>query len=101
MTGPSGINMAASSASEHHARYERLRNHALGSPRAGLARDGLAVFLRQGTAAWLDTCSELPSPAALATQNEHQTSPLPEGTNAELVHVLAAMAMEHFQEVYV
>jgi len=101
MTGPSGINMADSSASEHTARYETLRNHALGSPRVGLARDGLAVFLRQGTAEWLNTCSQLPLPAAPATQDKHPTSPLPEGTDAEVVRVLATMAMEHFQEVYV
>lgn len=91
--------MADTSASEHTARYETLRDHALGSAHAGLARDGLAVFLRQGTAAWLDTCSRLPSAAASATQYEKQRSPLSEGESAEVVRVLAAMAMEHFQEV--
>ena len=98
MTGSSEIYMANTSASEHTARYETLRDHALGSPRVSLARDGLAVLLRQGTAAWLDTCSRLPSAVASAT-HENQKPPLPEGESAEVVRVLAAMAMEHFQEV--
>lgn len=87
--------MANASVSEHTARYETLRDHAIGSARVGLARDGLAVLLRQGTAAWLDTCSRLPSVVASATQYEKQRPPLPEEESAEVVRVLAAMAMEH------
>jgi hypothetical protein len=100
MTGPTGINKADMSASEHTARYETLRDHARQAPRAAVARHGLAVLLRDGMAAWLDAYLRLPPPAARATQHERQRSVLSEGTSAEVIRVLAAMAIEHIQEVY-
>ncbi len=87
------------SASEHSACYEALRRHALEPHCAGASRDALAVLLRHGVAAWMQACSKLPPPAVRTAQDGRERAPLPEGTSAEVVRVLAAMALGQFQEV--
>ncbi len=88
------------SVSEHAARYEALRHHQRERPGA-IAGYGLAVLLRQGVAAWMEVASQVPAPAQRSTQdNTGRPPPLPGGSNAEVVHVLAAMTMEHIQQVH-
>ncbi len=93
------INTTAPSASEHAARYEALRHYVLDLHHTPAARDGLAVLLRQGVPTWMDAWSRLPAtPAMRAAQDERQREPLPDGVRQEMVHVLAAMALEHIKE---
>jgi len=88
------------SAPDHAARYETLRAHAV-QRHAPATRDGLVVLLRQGVAAWMDAWARLPAPPPRRTQCEHRrASPLPDETSTEVVHVLAAMALGHIQEVH-
>jgi hypothetical protein len=100
MTDPTPLT-TQTPASEHTLRYEALRRHALEPHHTSSARDGLAVLLRQGVAAWIAAWSRLPAPAVRAAQIAHEQTPLPDGTSLEMVHVLAAMALCHFQEVHV
>lgn len=86
------------SALDYATRYETLRAWAVerGAP---AARDGLALLLRKGVAAWVEAWSELPAPGPRKALSEHlQPAPLPDGASAELVRLLAAMALEHIQE---
>lgn len=99
MTDPMPIT-TETSASEHTDRYEALRRHALEPHHDGAARDGLAVLLRQGVAAWMEAWSTLPAPAVRAAQEGRERPPLPDGMSAEVVRVLAAMALGHIQEVH-
>ena len=99
MTDPRSIT-TETSASMHAARYEALRRQALESHRTLSARDGLAVLLRQGVAAWMEAWSRLPAPAVQAAPVERERPPLPDGTSAEVVRLLAAMALCHLQEVH-
>jgi len=83
--------------------YEAVRDHAIECRSDGV-RHGIALLLRQGVAAWLqvacettttatpDTAPAVPSPRSCA---------LPAGASAEVVHVLAAMALHHVEEVHV
>lgn len=90
-------------ASEQTARYEALRRDALEERPAAVARGGIAVLMRQGVAAWMDAWCELPPAAVRAAQEERQRAPMPDSTTAEiaeLVHILAAMALEQTQEVH-
>jgi len=84
-------------ASEHVERYEALRGRAIDPHHAPTARDGLAVLLRQGMASWIQAWSTLPAPAAPSAQNNHQKPPLPDGASAEVVRILADMALGHIQ----
>lgn len=86
-------------APEHTSRYEALRNHALQRD-ASVARHGLAVLLRQGVAAWMEAWSKMPSPSPQPAKDESpRPCPLPEGSSAEVVRVLAAMTLGYMQEV--
>ena len=88
------------SAPDHAARYEALRAYAV-ERYAPASRNGLVVLLRQGVAAWMDAWSSLPTPSARPAQAGRQrTSPLPDDASAEVVRVLAAMTLGHFQEAY-
>lgn len=81
----------------HIVRYEELRRHA--AERQILAgRLGLAILLRQGLAAWVEQWSRMPAPAPCAENS--RPSPLPEDTSADVINVLAAMALGHIQEVH-
>jgi len=100
INGPTHATESGQSAVEHAARYEALRASAIERP-VPAARDGLVVLLRQGVAAWMDAWSRLPAPPPRPTQDEGQLlSPLPDGTSAEVVRILAAMALGHIQEAH-
>ena len=99
MTSPTPI-ITGTRASEHAARYEALRRHAIEPHDVPMAREGLAVLLRQGVAAWIEAWSRLPAPGLRATQDEREKPPLPDGASAEVVRVLAAMALGHIEEVH-
>ncbi len=61
---------------------------------------GLGVLLCRGVAAWMEVASKAPEPARCSAQDSlGRPPPLPGGLNAEAVHVLAAMTLEHLQEV--
>ena len=81
----------------HVTRYEELRRHVV--ERQILAgRFGLAVLLRQGLAAWVEQYSKMPAPPLSAEIS--RPAPLPEDTSADVINVLAAMALGHIQEVH-
>jgi len=84
-------------ASQHAARYEALRVHATHGHVPAI-RDGLVIVLRQGVAAWMQACSELPAPP-LDDERPRPTH-LPPHTSAEVVHVLAAMLLGRLQEAH-
>ncbi len=100
MRRPASLSTTQTRASEHAARYEALRCHALEPHHAPVARDGLAVLLRRGVAAWMDAWSRLPAPAVRTVQDERQRPPLPVDTSAEVVRLLAALALGHLREVH-
>ena len=88
------------SASEHAARYEALRRHVM-ERQGAVACYGLAVLLRQGVAAWMDVASKVPAPAVRSARDDNGSPhTLPGGSSAEVVRVLAAMTLEHIQEVH-
>jgi len=101
MIEPTHISTTETSASEHGARYEVLRRLALEQHHAPAARDGLVVLLRQGVAAWMDAWSRVPSPPPRATGNRGSMAVLPDSTSADVVRVLAAMALGHIQGVHI
>ena len=85
---------------DHAERYEALRAHAA-PRRAPASREGLAVLLRQGVAAWMEAWSRLAAPPAPPVQTERRRpSPLPDEASAEVVRVLAAMTLSHIHEVH-
>lgn len=85
---------------DHATRYEALRAYAVGRY-APSSRDGLVVLLRQGVAAWMDAWSRLPAPPPRPAHAERQrASSLPDGASAEVVRILAAMALGHLREVH-
>lgn len=87
------------SAVDHTARYEALRAYAV-ERQALASRDGLIVLLSQGVAAWISAWSRLPAGPPRAVRQERQRpSPVSADVSAEVVHVLAAMTLEHIQEV--
>jgi len=91
---------SGSTASEYSARYEALRRHVI-EHSLTTARDGLAVLLRQGVVAWVQALSQLPAWPPRPPQKEPtQPWPLADGASAEVVRVLAAMTLEHIQEVH-
>lgn len=97
MRRPANIGTAERGALDHAARYEALRRHALEPHRDPATREGVAVLLRLGVAAWMDACSKLPAPAV---GDGRERPSLPDPASAELVQLLAAMALGHFQEVH-
>lgn len=90
----------SASTPDHAERYEALRAH-VAQRRAAASREGLAVLLRQGVAAWMEAWSRLPAPPVPAVQTECQRLlPLPDDASAEVVRVLATMTLSHIQEVH-
>ncbi len=87
-------------ASAHAARYEKLRSQAIDG-QAQVARYGLAVMLRQGMAAWMDAWSKLPQPSSSPSVSAEspRSSSIRGDSSVAVVHVLAAMAFRHIQEV--
>ncbi len=85
-------------ASEHVTRYEALRVLILDGQIA-IAQHGLAVLLRQGMAVWMDEWAKMPVPPPRVARDEHpRPGPLPEGASADVIRVLVAMTMGHFQQ---
>lgn len=83
--------------SAHVSRYESLRDQVL-EDRITESRQGLTILLRQGMSAWIHTWSEVTPPVALREPGA-VLSALPDGTSGEVVHLLAAMALEHMTQV--
>ncbi len=86
---------------DHTTRYETLRAYAI--QRHTLAsREGLVVLLRQGVAAWVDAWSRLPAPPAPPSvlSEDQRSSLLADDVGAEVVRILAAMALTHIQEAH-
>jgi hypothetical protein len=71
-------------------RYEQLRRHALGGEPSGW-RLGLALFQRQGMAAWLRACRDT-SPMSLSSPTRPSDGESA-GRDGDLVGVLANMAL--------
>lgn len=97
---PTAVTTKAST-SEHAERYEALRGRALAPQHVLAARDGLAVLLRHGVASWMGAWSTLPTPTTSTTPDRRERPPLPDDASAEVVRVLAAMALGHLREVHV
>jgi hypothetical protein len=101
MARVSGVNTSEARSSEYAARYETLRSQTIGGQTLA-PRLGLAVLLRQGMAAWMDAWSNLPEPESSrsARGQRRRSLPIPAESSAAAVHVLAAMAFGHMQEVH-
>ncbi len=75
------------------ARYEQLRSRVLEQQSFG-ERHGLALFLREGMAAWIEVSSVcLPGRAPGVVKSPEQSSPLPQGVHREMIHVLASITL--------
>jgi hypothetical protein len=72
--------------------YERLRARALAGDAAGW-RLGLAVLEARGVAAWLHVRRGVPAAAPTQPEPVRSAAPLPAGAAADLVRVLASMAL--------
>lgn len=98
MTSSSTMDTPQRTAPEFRARYEALRRHAVMRDSPPEPRDGLAVLLREGIPAWLAAWSRVPAPVPTA-RVECRSPVLPDGVSADVIRVLAAMALGHLQEV--
>ena len=96
---------ARSIVSEHRAatyvlRYEELRGYAVAHHTPG-SRDGLVVLLRQGVAAWMDAWARLPArPPPPAHEKPRRSSPVPDDASAQVIQILAGIALGNLQEVH-
>jgi len=74
--------------------YEELRRAALGSSAAGDGRGiGLALFLRRGMAAWMETCAALVRPHGATTARAAVPPVVPLDLRLEVATLLAEMAL--------
>ncbi|HME69526.1 MAG TPA: hypothetical protein VKM54_06615 [Myxococcota bacterium] len=79
--------------------YEELRGRVLAGRAAG-SRLGLSLLLRSGMVAWMEgwaACS-LGESAAQAGEVARRVEPLPDECGADLVSLLANMALFHLRE---
>ena len=75
------------------ARYEQLRSRVLEQLSCS-ERHGLALFLREGMAAWIEAWSVcLPSHVPGVVKSPEQSSLLPQGVHREMIHVLASITL--------
>ena len=84
------------------AAYEQLRTHMLTGSRGG-GGFGLAVLLREGVAAWIDSCAACWTPAPSMNPNDAVAPPprrLPSQFHAGLVQILASIAWTMTQEIH-
>jgi hypothetical protein len=58
----------------------------------------LGILRLQGLAAWVVQWSKLPLPTPIPTTASSSSSVLPDEAHADVIHVLAAMALGHLQE---
>lgn len=80
-------------------RYEELRSFALGEKTCVEASRGLALFLKEGMAAWISAWS-LPAPCSLGARKHVDADVLPKwGRADEVAVVLANMALVSLGEV--
>lgn len=84
-------------AAAHEARYEQLREAGT-NPQVMASRDGMAVVVQHGLAAWMELCAKLPAPRPLRSQPPVSAVTLPEAACVPVVQVLSAMALGHVQE---
>lgn len=76
------------------ASYEELRRAALGAGAPGSGRGiGLALFLRSGMAAWMETCVALVPPRDAATARAATRPLVPVDLRLEVATLLAEMAL--------
>ena len=67
---------------------------------AAQGRLGMAVLLQQGLAAWIEQWAEIPAPPPRLPTDAPTASPLRENIRADVINVLATMALGHLQEVH-
>ncbi len=85
---------------DHATHYEALRQHVM-ERHGAVVRNGLAVLLDQGVAAWMEACSKLPTPPRRSAKDHTvKPCPLPEGSSPEVVNVLVAMTLGHMEQVH-
>ena len=84
-------------AATHEARYEQLREAGTNC-QVMASRDGMAVVVQHGLAAWMELCAKLPAPRSLRSQAPASVVTLPEAACVPVVQVLSAMALGHLQE---
>ena len=98
------LNTSTQSAAELTTRYEVLRQRAI-ERYADVVRPGMALLLRQGVAAWMQVSCEVaatPAPDIDPAPGAGTRSCLPSNAvTVEVVHVLAAMALQHIEEAHV
>jgi hypothetical protein len=79
------------------AHYEQLRNLALGRGSGGNV--GLTLLLRQGMAAWMQTCScGTPPPARDSIPSGNVFNPLPDGVRSQAALILAGIVLNYPRE---
>ena len=80
--------------------YEELRLHAI-TRSTGVRHFGLVLLLREGVAAWMARCSACAAARTPAADRTRSAAPiLREELKANLVGVLASMAMATRQEMH-
>ena len=80
------------------AAYEELRSHMLaGSP--GGSHFGMVVLLREGIAAWIERRSTCRGVAAQSATHSAPRPVLSDELHAEIVHVLADIALKGREEM--
>jgi len=74
--------------------YEELRSQRLTGSPCG-RHFGLVLLLREGVAAWIEHCAAAPARSVDSTASAHivPAPALPEQLHAEIVHVLADIAL--------
>lgn len=83
---------------DHTTCYETLRGQAL-QRRLLADRLGLAVLRLQGLAAWVVQWSKLPVPTPTPSAEISRPPELSDDAHADVINVLAAMALGHLQEI--
>jgi hypothetical protein len=78
-------------------RYEEVRRQVMEQQTFG-CRLGLAVLLHSGVAAWIDAWRSCTTPPASPPQSPPTKSELSNEVDAEVVHVLANMALGNLEK---
>ena len=89
----------ATSADSATVAYEALRSQVLTDSQRG-GRFGLILLLREGIAAWIDRRAACSAPAA-ASFRAVPALPVSDPLRADIVHVLASIALTRREEVSV
>ena len=84
--------------SSYAAHYEELRSRVL-ERATGASRHGLALLLRGGLAVWIGGWSTCTPPSLVSGNDTPEIGQVPYGCCTSIVSVLAAMALNHIQEV--